>query len=270
MPVAYAQQRFAISHGVFQRLETLQPPPNQDWSSVRRLLRESLSDAASATGILLRQLGGVRMLRDFANTGRDPAQPEPAVEQRAALDLLLREVLAANSFAVSPALQRHLVPDYLARAEAPASAGVAGDVPLAREVFGLRLQVLNSLMGDALVGRLLDNESRLAPGADALRLPELVRRVEAEVWTDLTAPSPEQRELQHAYTERLAGLVLRPAGATRADARSRVRGQASALLARITTALRHPRNTAETRQHLADNALTLRNALSAKLVRTSS
>ena len=263
-PVAYARQRFAIAHSVFKRLETLQPRPDQDWSSVRRLLRESLNDTGTATGILLRQLGGVRMLRDFANTGRDPAQPTPAADQRAALTLLLHEVLAANSFAVSPALQRHLVPDYLARAENPAS---AGDLPLAREVFGLRLLVLNSLMGDALAGKLLDNDSRLAPFADALRLPELVRRVEAEVWTDFTAPSPEQRELQYAYTQRLAALVLRPAGATRADARSMVRGQATALLARITSALQRRSNSPETRQHLADNALTLRNALSAKLVR---
>ncbi|WP_295955813.1 zinc-dependent metalloprotease [Rhodoferax sp.] len=269
-PVAFARQRFAIAHSVFQRLETLQPRPDQDWSSVRRLLRESLNDTGSATGILLRQLGGVRMLRDFANTGRDPAQPTPAADQRAALDLLLHEVLAANRFAISPALQRRLVPDYLARAEAPAS---AGDLPLAREVFGLRLLVLNSLMGDALAGKLLDNDSRLAPLEDALRLPELVRRVEAEVWTDLNAPtiapSAEQRELQHAYTERLAALVLRPAGATRADARSIVRGQATALLARITSAQQRRGNSAETRQHLADNALTLRNALSAKLVRAS-
>ena len=265
-PVAFTQQRFAIAHSVFQRLETLQPPPDQDWGSVRRLLRESLLDAGTATGILLRQLGGVRMLRDFANTGRDPAQPEPASDQRAALELLLREVLAANNFAVSPALQRHLVPDFLARAETPDS---AGDLPLAREVFGLRLMVLNSLMGDALADRLLDNDSRVDPRADALRLPELVRRVEAQVWTDLTAPGPEQRELQHAYTVRLAALVLRPAGATRADARSMVRGQATALLARITTALQRHGNSPETRQHLADSALTLRTALAAKLVRTS-
>lgn len=270
-PVAFARQRFAIAHSVFQRLETLQPPPDQDWSSVRRLLRESLNDTGTATGILLRQLGGVRMLRDFANTGRDPAQPTPAADQRAALDLLLHEVLAARSFAISPTLQRHLVPDYLARADNPTS---AGDLPLAREVFGLRLLVLNSLMGDALAGRLLDNDSRLAPGEDALRLPELVRRVEAEVWTDLAAPgtatptpTAEQRELQHAYTERLAALVLRPAGATRADARSMVRGQATALLARITSALHRRGNSPETRQHLVDNALTLRNALAAKLVR---
>ena len=270
-PVAFARQRFAIAHNVFQRLETQQPPPDQDWSRVRRLLRESLNDAGSAIGILLRQLGGVRMLRDFANTGRDPAQATPTADQRAALDLLLREVLAADRFSISPALQRRLVPDYLARAEAPAS---AGDLPLAREVFGLRLLVLNSLMGDALAGKLLDNDSRQAPGTDALRLPELVQRVQAEVWADLSAPTiapgPEQRELQHAYTERLAALVLRPAGASRADARSLVRGQATALLARINAAQQRRDHSPQTRQHLADTALTLRNALSAKLVRPSS
>ena len=270
-PVAFARQRFAIAHNVFQRLETQQPPPDQDWSRVRRLLRESLNDAGSAIGILLRQLGGVRMLRDFANTGRDPTQATPAADQRAALDLLLREVLAADRFSISPALQRRLVPDYLARAEAPAS---AGDLPLAREVFGLRLLVLNSLMGDALAGKLLDNDSRQAPGTDALRLPELVQRVQAEVWADLSeptiAPGSEQRELQQAYTERLAALVLRPAGASRADARSLVRGQATALLARISAAQQRRGHSPQTRQHLADTALTLRSALSAKLVRPSS
>ncbi len=263
-PVVFAQQRLAIAHSVFQQLETLQPPPDQDWSRLRRLLRESLNDVGTTTGILLRQLGGVRMLRDFANTGRDPVQPAPAADQRAALDLLLREVLAAERFAISPALQRHLVPDYLARTEAPTS---AGDLPLAREMFALRLRVLNQLMGDALAGRLLDNDSRLAPAADGLRLPELVRRVEAEVWSNTTAPNPEQRELQHAYTERLAALVLRPGGAPRADAHSLVRGQASALLARITAALPQRGNSPATRQHLADSATTLRNALAAKLVR---
>jgi hypothetical protein len=142
---------------------------------------------------------------------------------------------------------------------------------LAREVFGLRLLVLNHLMGDALAAKLLDNNSRLPPSADALRLPELVQRVQAQVWAGLdgptSAPNPEQRELQHAYTERLAALVLRPAGAARADARSMVRGQANALLLRISTALQRRGNSPETRQHLADCALTLRNALSAKLVR---
>jgi hypothetical protein len=267
-PVAFAQQRFAIAHSVFQRLEaqqeTRQPPPDQDWTRLRRLLRESLNDAGTATGILLRQLGGVRMLRDFANTGRDPVQNTPAAEQRAALQLLLREVLAADRFAISPRLQRRLAPDYLARADNPAS---AGDLPLAREVFALRLLVLNHLMGDALAAKLLDNDSRLAPRGDALRLPELVRRVEAEVWADMATAPAEQRELQHAYTARLAALVLRPGGAPRADAQRLVRSQASALLARITAARAQRSTTEATRQHLADSALTLRNALAAKIVR---
>lgn len=269
-PVAFARQRFAIAHHVFQQTETRQPVPGQDWSGLQRLLRESLYDAGTATGLLLRQLGGVRMLRDFAATGRDPAQATPTATQRAALELLLREVLAADRFAISPQLQRRLVPDYLARADNPAS---AGDVPLEREVLALRLRVLQQLMGDPLAARLLDNDSRQPPGGNALRLPELLQRVQDAVWRD---QAPAQRALQTAYTERLAALLLRDA-APRAESQRLLRDQARRLLVQITqmaqtappTRPGPPPLPSDARQHLAHNALTLRTALTAPLVRTT-
>jgi hypothetical protein len=89
------------------------------------------------------------------------------------------------------------------------------------------------------------------------------------VWSTAPNPGTAQRELQSAYTERLATLVLRPGGTARAEAQHLVRGQARALLARIATAQQQRGSTRATQQHLADNALTLRTALAAPLVRTA-
>ena len=44
--------------------------------------------SARAVGVLARQIGGVRTLRDFPGSGRDPLQPVPAASQREALDVL--------------------------------------------------------------------------------------------------------------------------------------------------------------------------------------
>ena len=71
--------------------------------------------SARAVGILARQIGGVRTLRDHPGSGRDPLLPVPAAAQREALDLLASGVLAADSFALSPALQRKLAPDFSER-----------------------------------------------------------------------------------------------------------------------------------------------------------
>jgi hypothetical protein len=66
-----------------------------------------------AVGVLVRQIGGVRTLRDHPGSGRDPLQPVDAAVQRRALDLLASHVLAADACRLSrPALQRRLAPDF--------------------------------------------------------------------------------------------------------------------------------------------------------------
>ena len=54
-----------------------------------------------AASVLTRQIGGVRTVRDHAGSGRDPLAPLPAADQRAALDLLARGFLSADSLRIS-------------------------------------------------------------------------------------------------------------------------------------------------------------------------
>ncbi|WP_234413674.1 zinc-dependent metalloprotease [Ideonella sp. A 288] len=270
-PIAFARKRFEIEQDLFKRQESRQAAPDQDWSSVRRVLNYALRDAGRAAGTMLRQIGGVRMLRDFPNTGRDPIEPVEGGRQRAALDLLARHVLAADSFVVSPALQRRLAPDFLERTDAVfAGAGVANEPPLAQNVHSLRQVVLGQLMSDTLASRMLDSAGLVASAADALSLAELYERVESEVWSELQGrgdiPAP-RRELQREHVNRLSTLVLRPGALTRADARGLVRAQATGLLARLDKAQRRTDLGADSRRHLQDSADTLRSALAATLQR---
>jgi hypothetical protein len=89
----------------------------QNYAVLRRSIDYALSDVTRAVGVLVRQIGGVRTLRDFPGSGREPLLPVAAPVQRQALDLLASAVLSADGLSLSPALQRRLAPDYLDRAE---------------------------------------------------------------------------------------------------------------------------------------------------------
>ena len=274
--LAFAARRFDIAADLFQRQGTRALKPDEDYASLRRALGYAVRDAGRAAGVLLRQVGGLRTLRDFPNTGRDPLQPLPAADQRAALQMLSQRLLAADSFAISPALQRKLAPDFLERGDS--MAGMPTEFGLSQTVLDLQRALLNRLMSDGLATRVLDNEGRVSPPAAPLRLGELYTQIEGDVFAELAGRgngavqagadiSQPRRELQRDFVNRITALVLRPAALSRTDARSMVRSRASALALRIERAQRLTGLSPEARAHLQDSAESLRSALAAPLAR---
>ena len=266
-PIAFARKRLDIARDLFRRQETRTLKADQDWSVLRRSINYAIGDVSRAIGVLTRQIGGVRTLRDFAGSGRDPLQPVAVAVQRQALDLIASAVLAAEGFRLSPALQRRLAPDFLDRSEMP---GVPTDFSVPQRLFELQRNTLGVLMSDAVSGRILDSEGKALAKDEAFRLSELYARITRDVWGelgrggDIDAP---RRELQRDYVARVASTLVRPGAQTRADARSLMRAQARELLARVNASLQRGGLSAESRAHLEDSAETLRQALAAPLQR---
>ncbi len=272
-PVAFAKKRFDIARDLIRRQEARQLKPEEDYSVLRRSVGFALRDAARASGILARQIGGVRTLRDFPGSGRDPLMPVSAASQREALDLLASGVLAPDSFVLSPTLQRRMAPSFQERRDAiyAGDGPVATDYSLASQVLDMQRALLGALMNDTVAQRLIDSEGKGDSSAPPLRLSELYQRLSGEVWSELKSANGDirasRRELQREHLNRLAGLLLRPASLTRADARSLVRVQAQDLLSRINAATQRKGLSAEARAHLQDSADTLRQVLAAPLTR---
>ncbi len=273
--IAFARKRITIARDLLSRQEARTLPADQDYAVLRRSVTYALRDMGRAAGVLTRQIGGVRTLRDHAGSGRDPLSPKPAADQRAALDLLARGFLSADSFRISPALQRKLAVDFLERGDAALrgdgtlATALVTDFSLASLVIELQRNVLGNLLSDSVSVRLLDSEDKLPK--DALRLSELYRRLNDAVWSELgqSGDIPSlRRELQRDYVTRISNQLLRPGALSRADARSLVRAQAQTLLSRLSTAAKRPGLSAEAQAHLQDSADTLQQALTAKLVRT--
>lgn len=276
-PVVFAKKRIEIARDLIRRQETRVLKPDADYAVLRRSISYAVNDAARAMGALSRQIAGVRTLRDHPGSGRDPLQPVPAAVQRQALDVLASSLLSADSLKLSPALQRKLAPDFSERIEAlgGGEGQVSTDYSPANVMVNLQRAVLAQLMSEGVAARLLDSEGKIdrtatgKPG-DSFRLSELYARLTRDIWSELGSAGDikaTRRELQREHVNRIAGMLLRPNPAGRADARSLLRAEARGLLARVNTASRRGGLSAEARAHLADSADTLEQALQAKLQR---
>ncbi|MDP4300042.1 zinc-dependent metalloprotease [Leptothrix discophora] len=275
-PVAHAARRIEIARDLIARAERQSLADGDEYARLRRRVAYALLDTGSAAGVALRQIGGVRTLRDRAGSGRDPLQPVPAARQRAALDLIARQVLSADGLVVSPTLQRKLAPDFFDRAE---NLGLGGPTPTEfipdLVLGGLQRSVLAQLMSDTLGQRLLDHQGKASGPDDALTLAELLDRVRAEVWSELARPAagriePLRRDLQRDHATRLSGALMRPSPGQRAELRSQLRAQARELHASLRRSVAARVWDAPSRRHLQDLLDDLGEALDAKVVRSVS
>lgn len=272
-PVAFANKRIAIAQDLLKRQETRQLSADDDYGKLRRSVSYALRDVARSATVVARQIGGLRTLRDAPNTGRDPLTPVPAADQRRALDVITGSLLAADSFRISPALQRKMAPDYLERFEAlrMGQGSAQTDYMPSVQVIGMQKALLAQLMSDTVATRMIENAERAPDGnVRTLRMPELYTRLTQAVWSELGTGgdiAPLRREVQREHVNRLAAVLLRPGGAARADTRGIVRLQARALQERLRSAAARGSTGEETRAHLLDSADTLEQALNARLQR---
>ena len=274
-PIAFARTRLALARDLIRRLEARPLAPDDEYAALRRSVGYALRDVARTAGVLLRQIGGLRTLRDAPGSGRDPLQPVPAARQREALAMLIDDILAPDAFGVSPALQRRLAPDYLERGAAllgdGGAASIATDYVPQQQVADLQRAVLAQLMSDGVAERLLDGADKAAdlPGG-TLALAELHRRLDEAIWSDLGRAediAPLRRTLQRDHAARLAQALLQPAAAGRAEMRTFLRQQARERLARLASVRYRSGWSSDTRAHLRDSAEALRDAVGARVIR---
>jgi hypothetical protein len=274
-PLAHVAKRLAIARDLIARAERQILAEGDEYARLRRRVSYALLDISGATGIALRQIGGVVTLRDRAGTGRDPLQPLPAAQQRAALALIAGEVLSTRGLSVSAGLQRRLAPDYFDRAENLGRSTTVTEFQPEQVLGGLQRSVLNQLMSDTLAQRLLDQQGKARTPDDALTLAELLDRVRAEVWSELARPEagagriePLRRSLQREHATRLTSALMRPVAGQRAELRSLLRVQARDLHASLRRSLQARGWDALARRHLQDLHDELGEALDARLVRS--
>ena len=270
-------KRIAIARTCSSARRRASSGPTEDYAVLRRSVQlRDRATSARAVGVLARQIGGVRTLRDCPGSGRDPLQPVPVADQREALDVHRRQPARGRQparLADAAAQARHRLQRALRRAVRGGEGSAATDYSPSEQVLGLQ----RALLGRAderrrRHARCSTAASKAPAGAGrALRCPSSTAACRRRVWSELDGSgdiAPLRRELQRDHVNR----ARRPAAAPRRlEPRRRAQPRARAGAGAAGADRRRRRSAAalseEARAHLPDSADTLRQALSARLQR---
>ena len=144
--------------------------------------------------------------------------------------------------------------NYLSMDGAGQASRLNPDFSLRGRVLALQTGVLNQLLSDAVLARLLDSEVKVSQPGDALTLTELFTTLRVSIWSELktggSIPGP-RRDLQREHLRRIATVLTRPSPGTPADAVALFRAEAKQLSAQIRAAANTGGRDAITRAHLA-------------------
>ena len=270
-PLAYAKKRIALVHELWQRTERLPLKAGESYSILRRNFTRGLNEAGQGALYASKYIGGLTTLRDRVGSGRQPFTPVDAAKQRAALDMLAKEVLSADSFDFPPSFLRKMTvstfdiddAQELGRAAPPL------DLSIDQQVLSLQRGVLDTLMSPPIAQRLLNNAAKVDNPKDALGLAELYQTLHKAVWSELATGKDItlfRRNLQREYATRVANALVRPTGTMPADARALLRVDAGRLAHELKAAPTR-RMSPEAKAHLAEMAAMLDEAQKAPLVR---
>ena len=200
------------------------------YERVRQAFGVLLSAHGQAMAFASRLVGGVATSRSHKG---DPNATPPfavidAAKQRAALDLLEKQMFAAEPFTFPPELLNQLVATKWSHWGSPEVD--REDYPVHDVVLMWQDRVLGRLLDPVTLDRISDGELKVAANQDAFTVAELLQRLSKAVMAEVDATGPGdytvrkpaisslRRGLQRAYVSRLCGIMLGTAASADAQA----------------------------------------------------
>ena len=270
-PLDFAQRQIKLARELWERTTTRPLSADEDLTVYRRALSRLLGSMGTSLPFAAKYVGGTLTARATAGANRPLLVPVPAAQQRAALDVVVKEIFSSASFKFDPSVLSRLGVDH----HEPRGATQQGvDFSLPTAVLTLQRGALDTLMSDALAGRLADAESKVVEPRQLLSYFEVQTRLAKSVWSELSASNKGQgdidslrRNLQREHVRRLAAGLVRASVATAADVRAVHRQVALLLQSQLKVAVAAKRGSRLVQAHLEDSLETLTDALKAPLVK---
>ena len=277
-PLLFAKQRAAYVANLWKspHFEERVVGANGDFTIMRRAMDQLLFEYTRALGLAVKYVGGQYASRNHRGQpgAHDPLEPVAAARQREALDFLSQRAFAPDAFAIPPQLLNRLAPDRWTHWGLPN--GFSGpfrlDYSLNDRVFAIQNALLSALMAPNLLARLREAESH---SAEPMKMSEVFDRLTRSIWGEVGVGSPAamktlegpstRRQLQRAYVDKLAAMVVGPAAGVPDDARAVARLQLTRIDQRITTGQAGKATLGDyTRAHFLETRARIKRALDAQ------
>jgi hypothetical protein len=219
-PLTYAENQMKIVDIYRERLIDKFVKEGESWAKAREGYELTLGQQMKTLSMVSSWIGGAFVNRDHKGDpgNRLPLTPVDAERQRKCLDFIMKNAFFDKAFGLTPEiLQRLTVEKWW---DEGMNVMAESTFPVHDRILSMQASVLTMLMNPTTLRRVLDNEQLVPADKDALVMPELMDKLQGEVWTELdakpegevTARKPRisslRRNLQREHLERLIDLML--------------------------------------------------------------
>jgi hypothetical protein len=218
-PLGYAEGQMAIAKAIWAKLTWFSLNPGETYGLLRRRVDLVFGHYLQQAMIVSNYIGGQRFNRTdpWSSGGRRPFEPIAAADQRRALDIVSRELLAPDAVRLSPELISLLAPDRWLHWGQPVTLYPL-DYPIYDRVLFVQSLVLSDVLYSNRLIRLRDTELKTTE-ANPLTLTELFETLSQSVWAEILNPDSQpaslsslRRGLQRHHLNILTRLFLRNTG----------------------------------------------------------
>lgn len=277
-PLQFYARRIVLAQEVWDNMQKKLEVQGEGYQVLRRSFDIALGQAGYSLYLSSKYIGGVYHYRGHVGDpgNRLPFEPVPAAQQKAALELLRKELFSPASFQFSPELLNKLASPRFSDWTDIDSMRTRFDVPIHEMVFGLQNRVLDRLYDPIVLNRLLDSEVKVSSSSDALTVGLLFNEIQDSIWAELKTPGQSveinsyRRSLQRAHLRKLVAIALRTDSVPE-DAQTMARENLTALRGQIRSAASKPglKMSPETRAHLNESLTRIDDTLKANMQRTA-
>jgi len=229
-PLTYTTEQAKLIKLYRDRLIEKFVKDGDSWAKARRGYELTLGLQMRSVSMMANWVGSAFVNRDKKGDPGDrvPVQVVPAKDQRDALKFVIETSFRDEAYGLKPEiLERFGADKWL---DGGSHSGMVDEAtwPIHDRVLDMQASALTLLMNPTTLRRVYDNELRLPADQDALTLPELLSTITKEVWNELDAPCPEdrndrrpmitslRRNLQREHLQRLVDLILEDSPGTAA------------------------------------------------------
>lgn len=278
-PIEFANAEIALIKQLRGAILEKYVKQGDSWERARKGYAKTLNKQRKAIDMMAPWVGGThvnRVKKGDANTG-DPIVPVAIDQQRAALKFIMENAFRDDAYGLTPELVNKMT---LEKWENDPRTMMADSTPSINDMIaGTQSTALTLLLNPGTLGRIYDNEQRIAAGEAAFTLPELMGALSGEIYSEV-APSSlgsddprkpvisnYRRNLQADYTDRLIAVATGKAGLPRVArqlSQQELRGLKVRLDATVSKATEGNCDP-YTRAHLVDLQARVNAALDAKI-----
>jgi hypothetical protein len=248
-PLDYCENQMRLVKLYRDRLLDKFVKDGDSWAKARRGYELTLGEQTKAISMMANWIGGATVNRDKkGDPGNRPSLiPVPAEQQRKALEFVIRNAFRDDAFGLTNEILSRLTVDKWID-EGTRSMGES-TFPVHDRILGIQASALTMLMNPTTLRRVFDNEQLVPSDQDAITLPELMNRLQAEIWSELDGKfegevSPRKprisswrRNLQREYLARLIDLAIPQGGSGNKAVSSLALQQLKEVKGKIDTAL---------------------------------